>query len=141
MNNEFEVASRGAEDRGAESIGGAVGNGDGICDRFGAHKEEDGGEEFGLGNRHGGCDVGDEGRGEVVALGIVGVGVAFSTCQEAGAVADGVLDEVFELGVTCIGYGCTDIDGSVWRAVEYGSWAERADLRCEVLDEAVVNFG
>lgn len=114
----LEVRSACAVHRGAERVGRAVCEGDGVGDGGRAHEQEDRGEELGLRDGHGGRDVCDEGGREVVASGVVGVDVAFSAGEEARALLDGVLDEVFEVGEIGVGDGGADVDGGFGICVE-----------------------
>jgi hypothetical protein len=76
-----------------------------------------------------------------VAIRVIGVGIAFSACEEASAVFDCVGDEVFECGEIGVGDGGADVDDGIQRAVEDGARTQGADLGCEVVDESVVCVG
>lgn len=88
----------GAVDGGAEAEVGCVCDGEDVfCGGgFCAEHGEDRGEALVLGDAHGGGDVDEEGGLEVVALGKLGVGEALAAGEEAGALGDGLGDEVLE---------------------------------------------
>jgi hypothetical protein len=73
-----------------------------------------------------------------MAVGVVRVGVAFTACEEARAMFDGICDQVFELVEAGVGNRGADVDDGVCGAGEDGAGSQGADLGGEVVDELVV---
>ncbi|KAK1238367.1 hypothetical protein MKX07_006513 [Trichoderma sp. CBMAI-0711] len=123
----------GCVDGGAEAKVGGVCDGEDVLWGGGAGAEhgEDGGEALGAGDAHVRGDV-DEERGlEVVAAGVVRVGEALAAGEEAGALGNGLGDEVLEAGEGGVGdHGAH---------VGVGAEADGLDAGLEQLDEAVVD--
>lgn len=123
----------GAVDGGAEAEVGGVCDGEHVLcgGGGGAEHGEDWGEALVLGDAHGRGDVDEEGGLEVVALGVLGVGVALAAGEEAGALGDGLGDELLEAGEGGVGdHGAH---------VGVGAEADGLDAGLEQLDEAVVD--
>ena len=96
------------------------------------HENADRGEELFLRDTHGGQNVNEEGRGEIMALGVLGVSVALPTHKKTCALSDGGFDMGFQARKGIRGNHGADVD--VW-VVEGGAKAEGADAGFEERDE------
>ena len=127
-----------AEDRGAERVGGAVGEVDGVGDRGGAHEHADGREELRVRDRHGRRHVAEERGFEVVAVRVVGVGVAAAAAVQGRAGGDGRGDEGLEAREGARRDHGAEVDGLGGRG---GAEAEGGDFVVQECEEAVVDVG
>ena len=97
-------------------------------DGGGAHEDAYGGKELFLRDTHRGRHVDHEGWCEVVAFWEFRVVVVLAADEAAGALSDGVSDEVFKAGEATLGYHGADV--GFW-IIKGGAWAKCADAGFE----------
>ena len=74
------------------------------------HENADRGEELFLRDTHGGQNVNEEGRGEVVALWMFGVSVALAANEKTCALSDSILNKGFQAGEAIRGNHGANVD-------------------------------
>lgn len=122
-------------DAGGESVLGVVAEGDGFGGGAEGHRDEDGAEDFFLGDGGGGFDVGEEGRGEPESVG----GEVAGGLEFGGTFADAFFDEAgdaFELGAIDDG---SEVDGFVEGATDAEGFHAGADFGVELFGDAFLD--